>query len=80
MANCPRQGEAVRGSREGNARHRSASGSGQDFPSHEKIHVAFRRLIWNRGYYDPVWVCPEYEIKVKNEVLRAFAPDEESQN
>jgi len=41
--------------------------------------VMKRRLIRNRGYYDPVGVCPEYEIKVKNEVLRAFAPDEESQ-
>jgi len=37
-----------------------------------------RRLIRNRGYYDPVGVCPEFEIKMKNEVLRAFAPDEES--
>jgi hypothetical protein len=45
--------------------------------SHEKIHVAFRRLIRNCGYDR---VCPEYEITVKNEVLCAFAPDEESQN
>jgi hypothetical protein len=42
--------------------------------------VAFPRLIWRLGYHDLVGVCPEYEIKVKNEVLRAFAPDEESQN
>jgi hypothetical protein len=41
--------------------------------SHEKIHVAFPRLIGNRGYYDPAGVCPEYEIKVKNAPLSNFA-------
>jgi hypothetical protein len=42
--------------------------------------VMKRRLIWNRSYHDPAGVCSECESIVKNEVLRAFSPDEESQN
>jgi hypothetical protein len=41
----------------------------------------FAKASSDSGYRDqPGQGRPEYEIKVKNEVLRAFAADEESQN